>query len=111
MLTQSDLDAFTGTVEWHRIDSFSRLKCTDGVKYLCEEGHAFWLIDAIASYDRKEPVQFWHLEVKPDNTAVLTMNEDKDKPILVRQKINYTDFPFSTDIWVMDGVALLPSEY
>lgn len=108
---RSELNSFTGTQAYHILSPLhGGLKCTDGIKYLAEKAQAFWLIDAIASYMRKEPVQFWHLEVKKDK-AVLTMKEDSDQPILVTQKIGYTDFPFSVDIWVMDGVVMLPSEY
>ena len=114
MLKPEDLNQFTGSEQYHVLDSFKFLKCTDGVAYLCKEGKAYWLIDAIASYHRKEPAQFWHLEVvdkKGKKSAVLTMKEDSDQPILVTQKIGYTDFPFSVDIWIMSGVALLKSEY
>ena len=110
MLRREDLAGFTCTEQYHLIDTFRTLRCTDGVAFLAKEGEAYWLIDAIASYQRKEPVQFWHLEVT-GKKAVLTMREDSDQPILVEQKISYTSFPFTVDIWVMDGVALLPSEY
>jgi hypothetical protein len=122
-LTREDLAGFTCTEQYHALDCMRYLKCTDGIAYLAKEGGAYWLIDAIASYQRKEPVQFWHLEVidvpaamtldakKGRKSAVLTMREDSDQPILVEQKIGYVDFPFTVDIWVMDKVCLLPSEY
>ena len=109
-----DLEQFSGSEQYHYLDVGRFLKCTEGVAFLAKEGNAFWLIDAIASYRRKEPVQFWHLELTEKNgrkNAVLTMREDKHAPVLVEQKIGYTDFPFSVDIWVMDGVALLKSEW
>ena len=115
VLKREDLAQFTCTEQYHILDCMRQLKCTDGVAHLAKEGGAFWLIDAIASYQRKEPCQFWHLEVtekkKGGKSALLTMREDSDQPILVSQKIGFTDFPFSVDIWVMEGVCLLPSEY
>ena len=115
VLKKEDLEQFTCTEQYHILDCMRQLKCTDGVAHLAKEGNAFWLIDAIVSHCRKEPVQFWHLEVtekkKGGKSALLTMREDSDQPILVSQKIGYTDFPFSVDIWVFDGVAILPSEY
>jgi len=66
---------------------------TDGIKYLLESADAYWLLQAIFSYRRKEDFQLWNLTVLPDKTAVLTMKEDTDCPNLVEQKIHYTDFP------------------
>lgn len=66
---------------------------TDGIKYLLEAADAYWLLQAIFSYRRKEDFQLWSLKVMSDKTAVLTMKEDTDCPNLVEQKIHYTDFP------------------
>jgi hypothetical protein len=79
---------------------------------MAERGKAYWLIDAIASYRRKEPFQVWSLEVAEDKTAVLQMKEDSDKPSLVRQEIPFTDFPLrKIEFFLIDGVLILPSEY
>lgn len=37
-------------------------------------------------------IQFWNLQVKPDNSAVLTCERDEDD-IALTQEIEYTDFP------------------
>ena len=97
-----------------------KLVFTSGVEQLREDADAYWLIDAIASHNRKEEFQVWELEVFEDKTAVLTMKEDSGCPNLVEQKIHYTDFPLeSIKFWVekgsLDGVNLeyilmLPSE-
>lgn len=40
------------------------------------------------------------------------MKEDTDEPILVKQKIGYTDFPEGIlKMYLIDNVLLLPSEY
>ena len=93
---------------------------TDGVNQLREDADAYWLVDAIASYSRKEEFQLWELEVFADKTAVLTMKEDTNTPVLVEQKIHYTDFPlesikFYVELGSIDGynpifVLMLPSE-
>ena len=109
-LTQSDLGQFIGTTQYFR--HFLGLKYTDGVQYMAQAGGAFWLIDVIASYRRKEPFQVWELKVKPDNSCVVTMREDTDQPTKVRQEILYTDFPLENiTLYLIDGVLLLPSEY
>ena len=41
-----------------------------------------------------------------------TMQEDSDQPVLVRQEIEYSDFPLDKiELWLIDGVLLLKSEY
>lgn len=87
------------------------IKFTDGVKNLAESAECYWLIDAIASYRRKEHFQVWKLIVT-DSKAVLTMQEDSDMPIIVKQKIGYTDFPLpEITLWLIDGVLIHPNEY
>ena len=97
---------------------------TDGIEQLREDTDCYWLVDAIASYRRKEPFQVWELEVFKDKTAVLTMKEDTNTPLLVEQKIHYTDFPLENikfyvneggygteENWTNCLVLMLPSEY
>lgn len=62
MLTETDLDHFTGTECYYRY--LCGLRLTDGVKYLADEGGAYWLLDIIASYQpdakiRRERFQVW----------------------------------------------------
>lgn len=118
-LIESDLNQFTGTENYYR-HPLTDCVYTDGVKYVAEEAGAYWLLDAIFSYRRKEPFQIWKLTVSPEvgpgdirrTPAVLEMREDSDRPVLVRQEIEYTDFPlFEITMWLIDGVLILPSEY
>jgi hypothetical protein len=133
---QQALASFSGTEHYYQ-HPFGHFVYTDGVRYLAETAGAYWLLDAIASWQidsavRAAPVQFWRLHVNPDRTAVLEAAEERDEngqPLhaataadrnahrwtagpLVRQEIEYTDFPLpSIDLWLIDGVLLLPSEY
>lgn len=119
-----ELNGFIGTLNYYR--HFTGLgQFTDGVKFLADRVGAYWLIDAIFSYQserkiRALPFQIWRLKVlrselgknKNEPMAVLEMNEDTDKPIIVSQKIPYTDFPKGeVKLYFIDGVLLLPSEY
>jgi hypothetical protein len=108
---EQGLSQFIGTMEYHR---HFNINITDGVKYLAEVGKCFWLLDLIWSYQpqhKDKPFQVWQLEVK-GSSAVATMREDTDKPILVRQEIPYTDFALDyIKLYLIDGVLLLPSEY
>ncbi len=86
---------------------------TDGVHIMWEMCEAYWLLIAIASYRRKESFQIWKLEVEQENNkAVLTMKEDTNSPVLVKQEIPFTDFPLpEMELWLIDGVLILPKEY
>lgn len=105
----------TGTEQYHRVTMLP-LNATDGVRMVAEKAGAFWLFDAIASYQlnkkiRGLSIQFWFLEVK-DNETELYCIEDTGKPKIVSQKIQFTDFP--TGIWefyVTNNVIMLKNEY
>jgi hypothetical protein len=94
-----------------------RLNFTDGIKYLAEKAGAYWLIDAIASWqpelnESDREFQLWELTVNSDNGALLECRRDSGQPAIVTQKIDYTDFPLpSIKLFVQNGVLLLPSEY
>ena len=105
----ANLANFTGTEHYYQ--HFPGCKYTDGVKYLAETAGCYWLLDVIFSYRRKDPFQIWTLVVK-DKKAVVTMKEDSDTPVLIKQEIEYTDFPLDEiSLWLIDGVLILPSEY
>ncbi|MCA9398961.1 MAG: hypothetical protein KC618_04365 [Candidatus Omnitrophica bacterium] len=109
-LTESELNQFIGTEHYYR--HLLGFNYTDGVKFMAERGKAYWLIDAIASYKRREPFQVWTLKVNDDKSAVLEMREDSDKPALIKQEIPFTDFPLKfIELFLIDGVLLLTSEY
>ena len=121
MLTETDLKHFTGTSCYYQY--LCGLKLTDGVKYLADEAGAYWLLEIISSYQhdpriRREPFQVWELKLSPDNAttgkheAVVTMKTDSNRPLMVKQQIEHTDFPLDTiELFLIDGVILLTSEY
>ena len=112
-ITSSELNQFTGSENWYK--HWLGILYTDGVKFLAEKAGAYWLIDAIASYQKSlkhVSFQMWTLRVKEDHSAVLQMQEDSNTPPLVEQYIEYSDFPLeSIRLFFIDGVLLLPSEY
>jgi len=125
MLTQSDLSQFTGDLERYRHSLCPNLLYTLGIKYLMEAGGAYWLLDAIASYQYNSCInttneelrylQFWTLKVD-DGKGILSC-EDGNGNIFITQKIPYTDFCLSeVKVWVGDNgngtcTAYLPSEH
>lgn len=129
MINQAALAGFYGTENWHRWSPlFPKMLLTDGTKYIADHGGvngAYWLMDAIASYQPEllkkyawaTEMQFWTLTLTPPG-AVLTCQVDRNTEPVVRQEIEYTDFDLlSIDLWVGPGmkpgemVILLPSEY
>ena len=81
------LGEFTGTVEYHR--HFTGLQFTDGVLFLAENAGAHWLVDIVASYQKRamrDPMlrefQVWRLAVAKDKTAVVTCERDTDDVFL-----------------------------
>jgi hypothetical protein len=109
------LAQFTGTEHYYK--NFLGLLYTDGVQYLAETAEAYWLIDAIASWQPQvsrvaEEFQLWDLAVNENHGAVLTARRDSDQPPIVQQEIEYTSFPLkSIRLYVENGVLLLPSEH
>lgn len=125
MLNESDLRQFTGTEQWYRHPLVRFVLYTDGMKYVADQGEAYWLLDAVASHqinpkvrnnNRLQRFQLWTLKVK-DHKAVLTCQEDDGEKNVVSQVIEYTDFPLSEIHFYVepmgDGnlVILLPSEH
>jgi hypothetical protein len=127
-LTHADLAQFTGDLERYRHPLNRQVIYTPGVQYLAEKAHAYWLIDAIASYfgteqmndairndSRLATLQFWRLTVSGDS-AVLTAEADSGVKPFICQEIEFTDFPLDRiDIWAgYDGTywtLYLPSEH
>lgn len=126
---EAQLAQFSGSEQWYR--ALGSLRFTEGVKHLADEAQAYWLIDAIASYQPElarrvsgfsgEPgieFQVWFLRVDRDRgSAVLTCQEDWDEdepkafPEIVRQEIPYTDFPLGLiRLYCEHQTLMLPNE-
>lgn len=112
---KAELLGFTGTENYYKHPL--GLRYTDGVKHLAELAGAYWLLDAIASWQPKaskidEEFQLWELTVNANRSAVLCFKQDSNLPAAIKQEIEYTDFPVgSFRLYVEQGIALLPSEH
>jgi hypothetical protein len=117
-LTEGDLAQFTGSEVYYQ-NPFG-VRYTEGVKYMAEHGGAYWLIDAIASWQRNpkvrndrmlQEIQFWKLTVHEDQAATLICERDEGD-MAIEQYIPFTDFPVTEiRLYCQQGVLLLPSEY
>jgi hypothetical protein len=107
-----NLSNFHGTENYYTNPLYP-FEYTDGIKYLVENGGGYWILDAIASWQKEldsSQIQFWMLIVNSDKSAVLTCEQDNESAI--SQQIPFTDFPLSeVTLWLCDGVLLLSSEY
>jgi hypothetical protein len=119
-LLKRTLKEFRGTESYHKhlFPGKSPILLTDGCDFVRENCKAYWLFDAILSYQLEKrvkniPFQIWELrQQKSDLSWLLTCREDSGVKPIVTQRIEFSDFPLdSIRIWVIDGIALLPSEY
>jgi hypothetical protein len=118
VITELDLKQFYGT-EAHYSHWLKQFVYTDGVKYLAQKAKAYWLLDAIASYQPSllkdktlKDFQIWKLVVdKEKKTATLICERDVND-VVVTQVIDYTDFPLSqVKLYLVKKVLMLLSEY
>ncbi len=110
---EDELSRFHGTQRYDR--DFDGLLFTDGIKYLVDRAECYWLIDLVGSYQSEFAdvrFQLWEVEVVEGISTLLTMSEDTDKPVLVRQHVPFTDFPLERfSFYCVDNVMMLKSEY
>ena len=115
------LKHFTGSEQFyqHRILNGSNMLVTDGIQFLKDACSCYWLIDQILINQIKlkvQPFQVWKLQKasksKPNESNWELICEDGNDKLLSKETIPYSDFPLETIvIWVVDNVAILPSEY
>ena len=113
-----DLNQFTGTENWYRTLLFGDYLYTDGVKYVAEEGGAYWLIDKIfactAHIEKLKSEEFlvWELIRNNKSEGAKVICTDGNCNELYSEEIEFTDFPLrSIKFYFTNNVLLLPSEY
>jgi hypothetical protein len=114
------LREFRGTEKYHKhlFPGKSPIILTDGCNFVREHMNAYWLFDAILSYQcekilRDVNFQIWELrQQRKDLSWLLSCRSDSDKKPLITQVIEFSDFKIEEiKIWLIGNVALLPSEY
>ena len=113
---EAQLPHFTGTNEWHKHPT--GLLFTDGVKFIADHAGAYWLIDLIASWQKRarkdlmlRELQLWELRVNLEaNTGdAICLRKANDEAF--RQHIPFTDFPLpQLRLYLENDVLCLPSE-
>ena len=113
---QSELEQFTGSTHYYRIDRKTLL--TDGTYHLCTQTGAFWLMAVFSSHLIELNPDDWfavlRMDVCGDSAKVII--DDGNSNIMATQEIEYTDFPlrhitlyacWDSEHWVL----MLPGEY
>lgn len=110
------LSCFHGTSMYYKHQLFPNLflSLTDGCDYLRNACNCYWLFDLMLSYQKQlkaNDFQVWKLSrIKGDEFNIVC--EDGNNSILLKQHIPFSDFPLNNiSIWLINGVAMLPSEY
>ena len=116
-ITEADLRNFTGSEHWYRFGLDPRITCTDGAKYVADQGGAYWLLDEIALAQKSEKAvaaeefQVWVLKVNADRTASLSCGDGNNNTVYTKE-IPFTDFPADEiTLWFANNTIYLPSEH
>jgi hypothetical protein len=112
---RSALALFTGTQNYYPHES--GLNYTDGVAFLAENAGAYWLLDLIASYQKRcrkdrslRDFQIWKLVKTGKKADVICLRDSDDEAF--RQHIPFTDFPLDeVTLYLENEVLLLPGEH
>lgn len=114
---ESDLTQFIGTENYYK-HPFTKTIFTDGVKYLADNAGAYWLIDYIAFKQIEDgeldlcEFQVWSLDAIPNTHSAVITCTDGDYNVLLKETIDYTDFPIATmKLYYQNRVLMLTSEY
>ena len=115
-----DLSQFYGSEAFHQWSSLFPHLLTDGVKFLCDEAKAYWLVDNIASHLHEWPAEDFitaTLDVeKPKRKSQITFTDGNENRIGY-QKIHHSRFPLETiTLWAVRNelntyTLMLPREY
>ncbi len=118
---KAELAQCTGTQFYFRYTLNSKFRYTEGILHMAKICEAFWLIDAIMSYQREEIItedqklqefQLWKLQVNQETDTAVLSCEDGNKNLILTQEIEFTDFPLAEfSCYLIDKVLLLTSEY
>lgn len=124
MNIQAELDQFTGTMQWHKINPHYPVLATDGIKYMADKCGAWWLLDEVwLQLHAQKAFQKDHMWVVEftcrDNRGMIKIHNGQEGKARINLKdipIHFTDFPLdSIKFWAHQQgkgcIFLLPSEY
>lgn len=107
---------FTGSETFTRHGLMPSIIMTEGVVFLAQTAGAHWLTDIVVSYQTQEKVraeefQVWKLVWNGKGGCVVTMSDGNTDDAIIRQDVEFTDFPLPTiTLWLENNTLMLPSE-
>ena len=119
-LSLPQLETFIGTQQYYR---YMGVLLTDGIRYIMENGYAWFVTDAIAvivahpkirQYLQKDDFLTINLKLNKDKDGYTTADmiiEDGNYNRLYRQHYDITDAKRELKLFYTDGVLMLASEY
>jgi hypothetical protein len=115
MLTHATLNQFSGTEDYFFNPMFAKIRYTDGVKYVSDNGAAWLVTDALAVLAHHEKVrveEFVAIKVKSANGAATVTYDDGNDNVLYVQQYPVTDLPAGEiKFFYTDTVLMLAGEY
>jgi len=105
------LNGFYGTQQYYNVLG---IKITDGVKYIMDNGYAWFVTDSIAVIQgvakvKAEPFLVVRLKRVGEDEADLII-DDGNKNVLYKQHYDFTDAKRDLKLYCEYGVLMLPSE-
>ena len=113
------LEGYYCTEQYHRFNLFTPIVATDGAIAFAQEGGAFWVLDEIV-LNRMKLIEkrvinkdtWLFVKIKSTGKKADIFFEDGNNNVFKKKHIAYTDLEKGDyDLWYMNGVILLPSEY
>jgi hypothetical protein len=108
----------TKTYQKYLYPGKSPILISDACRFLLEHCDSSFLFDSIIKAQelkilRGVKFQVWTLQQRRNDLSwLLTCSSEWDMKPLITQSIPFSDFPLQKiNIWVINNVALLPSEY
>ena len=100
---QGHLAQFTGTEDWHQFSGmFKSVIATDGAMEMAKICEAYWLLDLVASHQRKISrkhgitglhFQHWTIKKRPRAGGFIVSCDDGNGNKLATQTVPHSDFP------------------
>ncbi len=109
-----NLEHFTGTEHYHRIDFMNKTVGTDGIAYLMQNNYAWAITDALVIINKvlhKEEFISLQLSVDTKKETADMIYTDGNGNVLHKQHYKWTNVQEDISMYCTNGVLMLTSEY
>jgi len=103
-----ELHIFNGTEKYYDI---LNAKCTDGIKYLMENGYSWFVTDALVILKNKIKEPFCTVKLEVEEEMAMMIITDGDTKELYKQEYKWTDAKRNVKCFFTDNVFMLSGEY